>query len=184
MPTTVNNLLSALRAQRTIIKAGTDDKVKLRAVNRAIREILGTDDAQDIRDAWTEVKDSEANPAVFFPPGDEEVTATSERQFRESAALLVKANLPEDDPDPAVVDRKKVKLGIKRTAENAAVPASLQRWCFARLEQHFDTYLDTRPAETQFPTYLTPLNSGAELSAADLLAAVNGVMSLHEKAKP
>jgi len=174
----VTRLIDALRALRAQRDA-TTDPVKLRAIRRTIRTLRGSDDpaeeAQDLADAFQEIRDMEATPAIF-----------EAEQWTESAVLLMQklSTLAEDDPDPGVLDRKKVQLVLKRTVENAAtefdpIRAKAAEW----LERFFDVWLDARPVEATLTPIITSLEGG-ELDAATLATTLAALESNAGALKP
>lgn len=186
MPTTKRDYLADLRAQRDAIKAGTNDKKKLRVINRTIRMLRGTTEEQDLKDAWGEVKDMSDDPATYWPANDEALAGESTRDFQESVVHLCIAQkaegLPEDDPDPKVLDRKKIRNRMKKAAEDAAMPEGVRKWLFERLAQHFDLFLDTAPIEAVFTAERAKL-TGGEMSLADIVKSVEVVENNRSRLK-
>jgi len=174
----VTRLIDALRALRAQRDA-TTDPAKLRAIRRTIRTLRGSDDpaeeAQDLADAFQEIRDMEATPALF-----------EAEQWRESAVLLMQnlGTLPEDDPDPSVLDKRKIQLCLKRTVENAASELDPAKPAAAEwLERFFGLYLDARPAEATLAPIITSLEGG-ELDAATLATTLAALESNAGALKP
>ena len=144
------------------------DRAKIRATVRAIRDIRGDTDTDDVFDAFVECRDMENNPALF-----------DEAEYRDSATLLAQnyPSMPES-PDPGqarLIDQQRTRAIWLRALRNADPRLDpIRDWLAGLLERIADTYADERPIEAQFGPAITALESGALDGAAlsDALATL------------
>lgn len=176
--TTQAAALRALRAQLTALRAeDPQDRAKVRATVRAIRDIRGDSDTDDVFDAFVECRDMESNPAIF-----------NEAEYRESATILAQnwAAMPEDtDPGNArLIDKRRTRavwLRALRNADSRLDP--IRDWLAGLLERIADTYADERPIEAQFGPAITALESGA-LDGAALADALATLTQNKDRLRP
>lgn len=146
------------------------DRLKLRAVIRAIREVRGDTDEDDLFDAFVECRDMEQDPGLF-----------DAEEYRESATLLAQrySSMPEEpiDGEPRTIDQRRTRgiwLRAVRNADSRLDP--VRGWLAGLLERITGTYVDERPIEAELGPAVTALESGALDSAAlaDALATLTG----------
>ncbi len=154
--TTQGDALRAIRSQITALRAeDPQDPAAIRAAVRALREIRGDTDGDDVFDAFVECRDMESNPALF-----------DEAEYRESATLLAQnyPSMPES-PDPGnarLIDQQRTRgvwLRAVRNADSRLDP--VRGWLAGLLERVTDTFVEERPIEAELGPAITALESGA-----------------------
>ena len=153
------------------------DRAKIRATVRAIRDIRGDTDTDDVFDAFVECRDMENNPALF-----------DEAEYRESATILAQnwAAMP-DDTDPGnarLVDKRRTRGILLRALRNSDSRLDpIRDWLAGLLEHVTDTYADERPIEAQLGPAIAALESGA-LDGAALADALATLTQHKDRLRP
>jgi len=143
--TTWQEAKSAIPAQIAAIEAGSlpdEDKKRIQASLRRIqRGLLGAkatsnEEKSMLMDDWRDLKAHQTNAAYF-----------TEKLFEEQAVDVLQklATLPEDDPDPAVLDKKKIKNTLRKMTDETDTPHTTvraQRFAASKLEQFFQTTIN------------------------------------------
>ena len=176
MTTKKSDVIRALRAQIDSVKAGSGDKLRIRALLRTIRDIRGADETPEerqttIRDAFTEVKDMEANAAAF-----------DEAQMLESMTLLVSrlGELPETG-EPGVMTQLRVRNKLRKVVDNTThVSDELKEKASEWLERFFGDTRPNRPVEKKLTGLLAAL-TGGELSGEKIAAITGDLERLQER---
>lgn len=168
MPTSDANVLQALRAAITLEKAKPtpdNDVVKtLRAEILAIK----ADPAEEADKQKADLATLRIDPA----------TLTQSQLFPVlNSVASYYATLPFDDPDPSVVDQKKIRGKLRGIVDNPAADQIVRDRCEYLLRAVLKDYRNADPVEVKFSAILADL-AGGNFDAASLPAILDDVRGL------